>query len=96
MFFNYSALNNTIYVVIVGNEANPSVNLSLSFYQPPLPPVIVNDTYQTVEIIYHNVTEYVNRTVSVFGKTRPLVSSIIIISCIVFGSLIAITFECLR
>jgi hypothetical protein len=55
MFFNYSALNNTIYVVLVGNEANPSVNLSLSFYQPPLPiipPVIIDNGTGEVEIIY--------------------------------------------
>lgn len=99
MFFNYSALNNTVYVVIVGNEANPSVNLSVSFYQPPPPvvPGIVDNKTDDPEIIYQNVTQYVNRTVSVFSQaSHPLVSTIIIIICIIFGSVFVISTECLR
>ena len=35
--FNYTAINNTIYMVFVGNEANASVNVSLRLLYVPNP-----------------------------------------------------------
>jgi hypothetical protein len=55
MFFNYSALNNTIYLVLVGNKEDPAVNISLSFYQPPR---------LTLDVIYDNETEVVYQNVT--------------------------------
>lgn len=55
MFFNYTAWNNTLYVVVVGADVNPFVNLSVSFYQPPVI-LAVQDSNSTddddVQVIY--------------------------------------------
>ena len=37
-----------------------------------------------------------NKTVTVFGKAHPLVGSIVIITCIIFGTIVVISAECLR
>jgi hypothetical protein len=69
-------LNNTVYLIIVGNNANPMVNITLMQYQRPDPVItapVQNETTppdnSTTIIIYENITTkpeiiyiYVNAT----------------------------------
>ncbi len=95
-FFNYTAFNNTIYLIIVGNNAKPSLNISLSMYQPPFAiqsNVTVTDTPPVVIVI--NRTETINKTVSVFTATAsPQYASLVLVGCVTGGSLIFILAEC--
>jgi hypothetical protein len=79
-------------MVFVGNDENPSVNVSLSFYQPPKP--YIDDGNST--IIYQNATQYINKTTPFWNPSKPQVSSIVLIIIIVFGSIAIIGIDCLK
>ena len=100
--FTYRARNNTVYLIIVGDSSNPSVKIELKHFIPSkITVVIVNETVKVDNdsnetIIVDNIINITqtNLTSLLSKNSPPKYASLVILACIMAGSLLFVCIEC--